>query len=329
MARPVRKRRGTSKEFERLAAQLESSLAPTGALVKSPDRIRDKVTGQLREVDASIRYSVGSSDLLITIECRDRVRTQDVTWIEQLATKRFQIGADRTLAVSSTPFTAAALRAARLHGISTRLISEVTTEDIRSQTNTVEVLVESTDLCLDRMQLHYAEQITSSPALDDEAAKAWAVDCWHAPIFRVGESHRPASLESLCDLTATPAITAVSQAATSVLAKSRGLNAMAHHLKDIPLSAPPVARDFSLVFESEQVFALTNAGLMRLQGLTLSITATRSAERVEPSRIGEYSTEERLITRFIEHNIQWEAGKTLSVLSRSVSPEDKLDNGTR
>jgi hypothetical protein len=90
-----------------LASNIEATLAPSGARVKSPDRIRDKIAGQYREVDASIRYKVGSVDLLITVECRDRSRLEDVTWIEQIATKQAHIGAARTIAVSSKGFSRA------------------------------------------------------------------------------------------------------------------------------------------------------------------------------------------------------------------------------
>ena len=159
MQRKVQKKKHRSKEFEELAARLEKALAPDGAQVKSPDRIRDKFTGQYREVDASIRYTIGSSHILITLECRDRARTQDVTWIEQLATKREHVGADRTLAVSSSPFTEAAILAAKTHGISIRLISEVTDEVIRSQVNTLEVAVHSTDLDLRQLRLHCKRSI--------------------------------------------------------------------------------------------------------------------------------------------------------------------------
>jgi hypothetical protein len=72
------------REFEKLVARVEQAMAPSGAEVKSPDRIPDKVTGQLREVDASIRYKVGTCPVLITIECRDRRSIEDAQWIEQL-----------------------------------------------------------------------------------------------------------------------------------------------------------------------------------------------------------------------------------------------------
>jgi hypothetical protein len=89
------------KEFEQLIARIERAIAPSGAELKSPDQLPDKVTGELREVDVSIRYKVGTCPILITIECRDRSKVEDVTWIEQLAEKKRFIGASMTLAVSS------------------------------------------------------------------------------------------------------------------------------------------------------------------------------------------------------------------------------------
>ena len=38
------------RKFEKLVSQIEKQLVPRGAVVKSPDRIRDLVTGQLIDV---------------------------------------------------------------------------------------------------------------------------------------------------------------------------------------------------------------------------------------------------------------------------------------
>src|SRR5690349_13130079 len=92
------------REFEKLIARIEADAGPLGIALKSPDRLRCKVTGRLREVDASIRSRIGTTDVLITIECRRRSKAQDVRWIEQLAAKKLAIGADRTIAVSSSGF---------------------------------------------------------------------------------------------------------------------------------------------------------------------------------------------------------------------------------
>jgi hypothetical protein len=120
------------RDFEGLVALIEEQAAPRGAVVKAPDRIRDMVTGHLREVDASIRFLAGTSEILVTVECRKRGRKGDDTWIEQLATKKQRIGASKTIAVSSAGFTKSALRSARHHGIELRKLSEIRLEDVEN-----------------------------------------------------------------------------------------------------------------------------------------------------------------------------------------------------
>jgi len=121
------------RDFEKLVARIEETLAPKGAVVKSPDRIRDMVSGRMREVDASIRFDVGSTPILITIECRKRSAVQDDTWIEQLATKRQKIGAAKTIAVSATGFSASAAQTAKHHGIELRTFEDRIEEEIVQQ----------------------------------------------------------------------------------------------------------------------------------------------------------------------------------------------------
>lgn len=118
------------REFERVVAMIEESGAPRGAIVKSPDRIRDLTTNELREVDASIRFQAGSVEILITVECQKRSRKANDTWIEQLATKRQKLGAAKTIAVSEKGFTRAARLTARQHGIELRTLSEIRPQDI-------------------------------------------------------------------------------------------------------------------------------------------------------------------------------------------------------
>ncbi|MGP0057900.1 MAG: restriction endonuclease [Beijerinckiaceae bacterium] len=127
-------RRGKAqwREFEQLVARIEADAGPLGMTVTSPDHILCRTTGRRREVDASIRTLVGTSEVLVTIECRRRSKRQDVTWIEQLAAKRLAISADRTIAVSSSGFSADAETVAYQHGISLRKLSEVSTAEINS-----------------------------------------------------------------------------------------------------------------------------------------------------------------------------------------------------
>jgi hypothetical protein len=119
------------REFEKLIARIEQAMAPSGAAVRSPDRVPDRVTGELREVDASIRYKVGTCPILVTIECRDRSSVEDVRWIEQLAEKKRSIGASMTLAVSSSGFSDPAMKKASVAGIEIRTLSDMALEDFR------------------------------------------------------------------------------------------------------------------------------------------------------------------------------------------------------
>ena len=118
------------REFEKLIARIEADAGPQGIVVKSPDRIRCKLTGRLREVDATIRTKVGTAETLISIECRRRTKVQDVTWLEQLATKRSSIGAHHTIAVSHSGFSPEAETVAQRLGITLRRIADVQVEDL-------------------------------------------------------------------------------------------------------------------------------------------------------------------------------------------------------
>lgn len=113
------------RKFELLVSRIEQVLSPQGAKVTSPDYLIDKITGERREVDASIRYKIGTTEIIITIECRERVSPQDTTWIEQLATKQNNIGASKTIAVASSRFSVPAIKKAEVLGIELRILKEI------------------------------------------------------------------------------------------------------------------------------------------------------------------------------------------------------------
>lgn len=120
------------REFEQLVARIEQVLAGANVKVTSPDRVRSLITGRKREVDASLRAMVGSSEVLITVECRRRKASQDITWIEQLGCKKLAIGAARTIAVASSSFSKDAIRAAGHYGIDLRVLSEIADAELQS-----------------------------------------------------------------------------------------------------------------------------------------------------------------------------------------------------
>lgn len=92
------------REFEKLVAQMERFLGPEGVKICSPDYIKDAVTGEMRQVDASLKLKVGSTEQTVIVECRRRSDVQDVCWIEQLVTKKHDLRAAGCIAVSSKGF---------------------------------------------------------------------------------------------------------------------------------------------------------------------------------------------------------------------------------
>ena len=120
------------KDFELLIKMLEEVILPQGASIKSPDYIVDKITGQKREVDISIKMDLGTSPILIIIECRDRKDIEDTTWIEQLRTKTNDLNANKVIAVSSFGFSAPAIDKGKHYGIETRTYKELSHDDIKS-----------------------------------------------------------------------------------------------------------------------------------------------------------------------------------------------------
>lgn len=122
------------REFEQLVERLEAHNLPPGAILKSPDRVKCLKTGRLREVDVTIQLSINQGSKLITIECRDRPSSsaEDVTWIEQLITKKRNLGAVVTIVISSTGFTDTAVQMAANEGILLRTIDDIAEDEIDS-----------------------------------------------------------------------------------------------------------------------------------------------------------------------------------------------------
>lgn len=119
------------RDLELLVAELESLLGSTAATIRSPDYIVGRSRAR-REVDVSVRARVGSSELLVVLECRDRQSRQGIEWIEQLAVKARDVRADRAIAVSSSGFSEGARETAEREGIELRSIEELATDGLFS-----------------------------------------------------------------------------------------------------------------------------------------------------------------------------------------------------
>lgn len=131
MAKKGRRRtppRNDGQAFEALVERIERALAPTGAVITRRDRIPDRDGGGLREIDLSIRQRIGLSEILIIVECRDRKRS-DVTWIEQVASKRRSVRADRAIVVSSKRLGRSAIAKAQALDVEARICEKLRPED--------------------------------------------------------------------------------------------------------------------------------------------------------------------------------------------------------
>lgn len=127
------------RELEKIVSVLERIIGSGDIQIKSPDYIRGKLSGSLREVDVSLRSSVGSARVLAILECRDRQETQDVTWIEQLGGKKEDVGADVAIAVSSSQFSSGAQQMAKRKAVQLRNIENLKRVEIASWMNMEEV----------------------------------------------------------------------------------------------------------------------------------------------------------------------------------------------
>lgn len=114
------------RDLERLVHSLEAMFSSgSDVVVTSPDHVQGKISGERRELDVTLRGKVGSASVLVLLECRDRKHGAGVEWIEQLASKRDDVGADHVIAVSTGPFSKAAKRMASLCGVELRRMEEV------------------------------------------------------------------------------------------------------------------------------------------------------------------------------------------------------------
>lgn len=104
------------KEFQDIIAEIQKQLSGD-SVIKSPDYIMGVITRIKREVDVSIRSKIGLYDFLTIIECRDHERPVNVTYIEQLISKRDDVKANKVIVISRNGFTQTANDLARIKGI--------------------------------------------------------------------------------------------------------------------------------------------------------------------------------------------------------------------
>lgn len=304
------------REFEKLAARIEELLSPKGAVVKSPDRITDKVTGQEREVDASIRYSVGSVNVLITIECRDRRATPDDTWIEQLATKKRKIGASHTIAVSRTSFTKPAIKSARQLGIELRVIKTIRDEDILSWLSRIRITNEIGKGCFEGIKVKVYDE-DEDVRLDPEVLEEIEREQLQAAIFYIERNHEKTSIASLLDYFAEVYATSRVGATPTALHKKAVLRPGDHinvelHpgfislFDDVPVNAGDLGRSKTFIFKLLYGAALiqTIKGPKYVKQVELELVLAKEIQQIPISRAIQYAAADEPVRDIVEVDIE-------------------------
>jgi hypothetical protein len=115
--------------LEHLVRLLETGLADRDCTIICRHHLIDKTTGQPREVDIYISAQLGGRLHETVIECRHHRAKVDVSYVDQVVSKRADIGSPKVCIVSRSGFTKPALAKAERHGIITSTVTE--TEDPR------------------------------------------------------------------------------------------------------------------------------------------------------------------------------------------------------
>lgn len=105
-----------TNEFQRLIAAIQGHLDP-GSKVAESVLLSDRITGTDREVDVVISGKVGSQPITVSVECRDRARPADVTWVEQMQAKHSRLPTNVLVLCSHGAFSPEAHRIADAYGI--------------------------------------------------------------------------------------------------------------------------------------------------------------------------------------------------------------------
>ena len=270
------------RKFEELIARIEKAVAPSGAVVKSPDKIPDNVSGTPREVDASIRYKIGTCPVLITIECRHRGGAEDVTWIEQLAEKKRSVGAAITIAVSSSGFSKPAVAKAAALGIQVRTLREATVEELIGWLKIQHVDLDLAEFTLSSLaiELYDAKEGTE---LSSEVQDSFRELGIRAKIFERNTDGRRYHVENLL----------------IEWDKRNG----SFFPEDLPEETEPIFQTLHQPFERGSLQCETTHGKLDVQVVHIKLASTRKKSRVPFSRLFEYSSPESPLIQTAESQL--------------------------
>lgn len=303
------------RDFEKLVALIELHLAPKGAVIKSPDHIIDKITNEPREVDASIRYQVGSVPILITIECRDRKSIEDSRWIEQLIQKKNDIGATATIAVSSKKFSTPALKKAKSYGIETRLLNDIDEDSIREWANKVDTVVYQGVFHLSSIKISLADNTIFSfnPKMEFEFIEQGI----EYKFIHLVYENSVVSIKDLLLQNENPDKEGKTTKQISVNIPPKTLVKIPVDLRfsnlfeDVPLSGEVIKKILRWEFDSGAATVLTEQGIKEIEFLDAELQMKYNVYPANFGRYLSYKNEDSTILNVEEKSINFDSGETL------------------
>lgn len=118
-----------TNEFQKLIKLLESQLASENVKIEESKLLRDKRSGEPREIDILIQTEINGHSISIAVECTDRTRKAGTPWIEQLKGKYDALPVDKVIAVSKSGFSKPAKKVAKDCKIKLLTLEEAINED--------------------------------------------------------------------------------------------------------------------------------------------------------------------------------------------------------
>lgn len=116
MNREKEEKKADWKQLEVLVERLHRAFHPQAVVVRN-DRITGRDSGRSREIDVSIRYKLGATELLIIVDCKRRSRKVDLPGIHSFIGLKSDVGAHAGIIVCDKGFSKPAMRIAKHNNV--------------------------------------------------------------------------------------------------------------------------------------------------------------------------------------------------------------------
>lgn len=153
------KKNNDGKDFEKLAYLINKSLHKT-AIVTFNDKLIDHHTKRKRQIDISIRFKDGPTELMVIVEARDRSRPVDVNYIEQVHSKINSVSANAAIIISNKGFYKTAIEKANKLGIKTFTLEEALKNDWSITFKNFNFFIYSKIKC-DNVLIYFLDKLTN------------------------------------------------------------------------------------------------------------------------------------------------------------------------